>query len=119
MKAAENGAASYFVTPRTIMPIRALWWGRTQWRRYRWSKMPAVIVMRYLRSQNELEMAFMERNQKIQPLATQAPAIAFAHRIRFRRSQYAYTHAGYLLVQFLGEDVIPVVNHKSIGMLAR
>ena len=82
-----------------------------------------MIVMRYPRSENELEMAFMERNQEIQALATQALAQAFAHRIRFRRSHrcpyYSHTRAGYLLVQFLGEDAIPVVNHESIGMLAR
>jgi hypothetical protein len=81
------------------------------------------MVMRDPRCQNELEMSLMERNQEIQALATQTPAKTFAQRIRFRRphwrSQYAHTHACYLFVQFLGEDAISVVNHESIGMVAR
>ena len=61
---------------------------------------PAVIVVRNPRGNDELEMTLIERNQKIQTLAAQAPAKALAHRIRFRRphrrSQDSHTHSAYL-----------------------
>jgi hypothetical protein len=65
----------------------------------------------------------MERNQVVQALSPKASANTFADRIRLRCpdrcSQYAHSHGGYLFVQFLRENPIPVVNHESTGMVLR
>jgi hypothetical protein len=89
------------------MPIHVLRWRRSEWRRYPWPEThmrPALIVVRYPRGNDELEMTLIERNQKVQTLAAQAPAKGLAHRIRFRRphwrSQYSHTHPRYLFVKF-------------------
>src|SRR5215470_10818225 len=58
---------------------------------------PPVIVDRPIPNRH-LQMAFVERKQEVEPLATQATPRSFAHRLRLwgpqRRAQNPYTEIG-------------------------
>ena len=70
----------------------------------------------------ELQVAFMERNQKVQTLAPEAAAEALTYRIGHRRpdrsSQDSY-EVRHLLIECAGENAIPIMNHKPVRMVMR
>ena len=84
---------------------------------------PRMIEMRNPVVQNQSEMALVERNEEVQAFPTQRPAETFAEGIRLwrsdGRSQYSHAHVRDLLVQFLRENAVPVVNEESVRMPAR
>ena len=126
VESAENGSASHRMALRNSMALSGLLRGRTYRRRYSRPKThvrPRVIEMPNPSLQHGLEVALIERNQKVQEFAAQCPTEALAHLIRLWRShgcsQDPYSHGGYFFVQFLGENTVPVMNEESIRMAAR
>jgi hypothetical protein len=69
-----------------------------------------VIVMAYPAVENVLQM--VQSNNE-----------TFANRIGLgrlrRRPQHAHAHGGYALIQFPGEDAVPVVDEEPEGVIAR
>src|SRR5215831_10152185 len=68
-------------------------------------------------------MAFVDRDQEVEALAAQASAQPFTNRVGPGRpngsSKNSHSQARHFLIQPLGEDGVPVVNHETIGMIAR
>ena len=68
-------------------------------------------------------MALAEGNQEVETLPTKAPAQSLAHRVGFRdsywRPQNSYTQIRETLVDFLSEDMVPIMDYEAIGMFAR
>ena len=60
-----------------------------------------------------MEMAFVERNQMVETLPTEASAQSLAYGVRLwrahRRPQNLYTKVCKILVDFLSEDAVPIV----------
>jgi len=67
-------------------------------------------------------MAFVERDQEIQTLPTKTATETFAEGIRrrrpHRRAENPHSEPGDRLVEFLGKDAVPVVEHESVRMAA-
>src|SRR5262245_49374808 len=63
-------------------------------------------------------MTFVERDQKVEAFSAERPSESLAEGIRLRRpdwrSQHLHAHGGYLLVQFLREDAVAVVDEEPI-----
>ena len=66
-------------------------------------------------------MAFAERSQEIQTLPAKTATKAFAVGIRprrpYRRSENTLAEPRDRLVEFLGKDAVPVVEHESVRMV--
>jgi hypothetical protein len=71
----------------------------------------------------DLQTAFVERDQSVQTLAAKTSTEPFAYGVRqrrpHRRSRDSYSEVRQLLVQCLGVDAIPVMDHEPIRMVAR
>jgi hypothetical protein len=68
-------------------------------------------------------MPFTERNHEVQAFPTKTAAEPLAYRVCLgrphRRSQNSYSEVHHSLIQRLRENAVPVVDHKSIRMVAR
>ena len=71
---------------------------------------------------NHPQMAFVDRNEEVQALTTQASAKAFANGVCLRcphgRSQDPNTQVRHLLVEFRRENAISIVDDELIRMIA-
>src|SRR5215831_13506606 len=84
---------------------------------------PAPVVMDYPLGDRHLQMAFVDRDPEVEALASQASAQPFTDCVgpgRPNRSwKNSHSEVRHFLTQLLGEDGFPVVDHKTIGMIAR
>ena len=83
----------------------------------------ARVVVDSPRLDHHLQMALVERDQKVQTLAAKTSTEPFAYGVRQRRphrcSEDLYSEVRQALVQCLRVDAIPVMDHEPIRMLAR
>src|SRR5215472_18174340 len=84
---------------------------------------PAPVVMDYPLCDRHLQMALVDRDQEVEALASQASAQPFTDCVGpgrpNRSSKNSHPEVRLFLIQLLGEDGVPVVDHKTIGMIAR
>src|SRR5262245_8958250 len=84
---------------------------------------PAPVVMDYPLCDRHLQMAFVDRDQEVEALAPPASAQPFTDCVGpgrpNRSSKNSHSAVRHFLIQLLGEDGVPVVDHKTIGMIAR
>src|SRR3990172_6168358 len=68
-------------------------------------------------------MALAEWNQEVQALAPQASAQPFTYGVGpgrpNRSSKYSHSEVRHMPVEFLGEDAVPVMDHKSVRTVCR
>src|SRR6516162_2271039 len=83
----------------------------------------ARVVVDSPRLDHHLQMALVERDQKVQTLAAKTSTEPFAYGVRQRRphrcSEDLYSEVRQALVQCLRVNAIPVMDHEPIQMLAR
>ena len=79
---------------------------------------PASVVVESPLFDDHPQMPFVEGDQEIQTLPAKTAAETFAESIRrrrpHRRAEYSHSQLGDRLVQFLGKDAVPVVEHESV-----
>jgi hypothetical protein len=70
-----------------------------------------------------LQVAFIERDQKVQTLAPEAATQALTYRVGRgclnRSSQYSHAEVRHLLIECTGENAVPIMNHKPVWMVMR
>ena len=69
-----------------------------------------------------LQVAFMERNQKVQTLAPEAATEALTYRLghgRPDRSSQGSYEVRHPWIECAGENAIPIMNHKPVRMVVR
>src|SRR5215472_11718184 len=80
-------------------------------------------VMDYPLCDRHLQMALVDRDQEVEALAPQACAQPFTDCVGpgrpNRSSKNSHSAVRHFLIQLLGEDGVPLVDHKTIGMIAR
>ena len=83
---------------------------------------PASVVVDSPLFDNHPQMAFVEWDQEIHTLPPKTAPETFAEGIRRRRPDWttenSHSQLGDRLVQFLGKDAVPVVEHESVRMIA-
>ena len=97
-----------------------------QWHRDAWAKAyvwSSAIVMVDLRLKRPPQMSLTQGNHEIQTFSTRSAHEAFAYRIRlgrpYRGSQNPDAHICHELVEFCGENAVPVVDYKAVWMVIR
>src|SRR5215831_2267743 len=84
---------------------------------------PAPVVMDYPLCDRHLQMALVDRDQEVEALAPQASAQPFTDGVGpgrpNRSSKNSHSAVRHFLIQLLGKDGVPVLDHKTIGMIAR
>jgi hypothetical protein len=98
--------------------LRRFWYLRTKTH-----ARPAMVEMSCPRFQNRFLVALMEGDEEVRTFAAKASAGALAYGIwhgrPHRRSENSHSGVRHSLVQFLGEDAIPVVDREPMWMIAR
>src|SRR5215472_17707542 len=84
---------------------------------------PAPVVMDSPLCDRHLQMALVDRDQEVEALAPQACAPPLTDCVGpgrpKRSSKNSHSAVRHFLIQLLAEDGVPVVDNKTIGMIAR
>ena len=124
VKSAEDRLAQNDVPGGDAMPtptlrrrmLEAFWYSRTKAH-----VRPAMVEMSDPLLQVPFQVALVQRDEEVQAFSAECAAEALAYGIRLgrphRRSENSHSEFRYGLVQFLGEDAVPVVDRKSTRMI--
>src|SRR5215471_16860884 len=126
MQATKNRRLHNGVTDWYLMPVvarRNLALGGFRDSTAEGSVGPASVVVDCPLFDSHPQMTFVDRDQEVDALAAQASAEPFTDRVGPGRpngsSNNPHSEARQFLIQALGEDGVPVVDHETIGMIAR